>query len=56
MREARYVGNSSSTYRVLVGRPSGRHRIILKQALMKRDGKTWIGLLWLRIGTGGRIF
>jgi hypothetical protein len=27
--------------------------IILKWIFNKLDGETWIGLLWLRIGTGG---
>jgi hypothetical protein len=28
-------------------------RIILKYILKKWDGKTWTGLIWLRIRTGG---
>jgi hypothetical protein len=26
--------------------------IILKWSFKKNDGKTWTGLIWLRIGTG----
>jgi hypothetical protein len=28
-------------------------RIILKYVFKKWDGDAWIGLIWLRIGTGG---
>jgi hypothetical protein len=30
-------------------------RIILKLIFKKWDRETWTGLIWLRIGTGGRI-
>jgi hypothetical protein len=55
-------GNSRHAYRVLVGNPEerrelGKHRrrweIILKLMFKKWDG-IWIGLIWLRIGTGFR--
>jgi hypothetical protein len=31
-------------------------RIILKWSFKKRDGEAWTGLMWLRIGAGGRCF
>jgi hypothetical protein len=31
-------------------------RIILKYIFQKWDGEAWTGLLWLRIGTGGRFY
>jgi hypothetical protein len=31
-------------------------RIILKCIFKKWDGRAWTGLIWLRIGTGGRLF
>jgi hypothetical protein len=30
-------------------------RIILKLIFKKWDGRAWIGLIWLRIGTGGGL-
>jgi hypothetical protein len=30
-------------------------RIILKRIFKKWDGGAWIGLIWLRIGTGGGL-
>jgi hypothetical protein len=30
-------------------------RIILKWIFKKWDGGAWTGLIWLRIGTGGRL-
>ena len=36
-------------------RPLGRPgRIILRWIFRKWDGEAWTGLIWLRIGTGGR--
>jgi hypothetical protein len=53
------MGEKGGAYRILVGRPEGRHhlrdpgvdgRIILKLFFKKWDG-AWTGLSWLRIGT-----
>jgi hypothetical protein len=67
MRWAGYVarmGEGRGAYRVLVGRPEGRRPLgrprrrwedNIKMALKKWDGRAWIGLIWLRIGTGGRL-
>jgi hypothetical protein len=30
-------------------------RIILKWIFKKWDGGSWTGMIWLRIGTGGRL-
>jgi len=54
-------GKEIYTYRVLVelpegSKPLGRHRgennIKLK---LQQDGRTYAGLIWLRIGTGGEL-
>jgi len=50
-------------YRVLVGKPEGQNhledlgvdRIILKWAFKKWDRDAWTRLIWLRIGTSGRL-
>jgi hypothetical protein len=44
-------------YRVLVGKPEGkkplgRPRIVIRWIFRKWDGGAWIGMIWLRIGTG----
>jgi hypothetical protein len=36
-----------------LGEPGVDGRIILKLIFRKWDGKTWTGLIWLRMGTGG---
>jgi len=55
---------NGNTYRVWVGKPEDRGHleglgieeiIILKWMLKKRDGKAWAELLWLSIGTSGRL-
>jgi hypothetical protein len=57
-REKRY------TYGVLVGKPEGKNRledkdtdgkIILNWIFKKEDGRTYAGIIWLRIGTGGEL-
>jgi hypothetical protein len=44
-------GEGRGAYRVLVGRPKGRNH--LEDLVI--DGRAWTGLIWLRIGTGGRL-
>jgi hypothetical protein len=67
LRWARHVtrmGESSGTYRGLVGKREGRGqlensdvegRIILKWIFERLDGGVWTGSVWLRIGTGGGL-
>jgi len=51
-------------YTVLVGKPEGkrhigrpwrRWKIILERIMKNSVGRTWTGLIWLRIGTSGVI-
>jgi hypothetical protein len=51
-------------YRILVGRPEERSHlevlgvdgiILLKSILQEWGAGTWSGLIWLRIGTSGRL-
>jgi len=59
------IGESRSTYRILLGRPEGKillgnlgadRRIILKWIFKKLDWEASTGFIWLRIGTGsGRL-
>jgi hypothetical protein len=59
MREMR------NAYRILVGKPEGkrplarpwrRWKVILKWIRGKQGGKVWTGIIWLRIGTSGRLW
>jgi len=34
-----------------VGNRSVRDHDVIEMSLMKLDGKTWTGLIWLRVGT-----
>jgi hypothetical protein len=54
----------SSAYRILLGKPEERdhwedHEVggwtIVKWSLERYDVKVWIGLMWLRIRTSGRL-
>jgi hypothetical protein len=58
------MGEVRDAYRILVGdMREGDHledpgidgKIILKCIFGKWDGRVWTGLIWLRIGTGGRL-
>ena len=57
-------GERRGTYKVLVGKPEETDhledvgvdgKIILKSILKKSFARAWIGLVWLRIGTGGGL-
>jgi hypothetical protein len=53
-------GETRNSYRILVGtregkRPLGRSRHRWEDNI-KMDGVVWTGLIWLRIGTSGRLF
>jgi hypothetical protein len=54
------VGDRKVAYRVLVGRtdgkrPLGRSRRHWEDNIKIDYGEAWTGLLWFRIGTGGRL-
>jgi hypothetical protein len=58
------MGERRGAYRALVGKPEGRRplerpgvdgRIILKWIFERLGVGTQTGLIWLRIGTGGRL-
>jgi hypothetical protein len=57
-------GSETSTHVIFVAkpegkRPLGRHKYkledVLKWILERDDGLVWTGLIWLRIGTSGRL-
>jgi hypothetical protein len=57
-------GEKWNAYRLLVGNPEGKRPlerprrrwvVILGWILERWDGVMWIGLGWLRIGTGGEL-
>jgi hypothetical protein len=53
------MGEKRNAYRILVGntagrRPLGRPRHRWVDSI-KLDGTVWIGLMWPRIGTSGRL-
>jgi hypothetical protein len=58
------MGDRRGAYMGLVGRPEGERdhlqdqavdgRIILKWIVKKWNDEAWTGLIWLRVGTGGR--
>jgi hypothetical protein len=59
------MGGRGDAYRILVGeveekrpleRPRRRWEDNIKMVLQNRDGEAWTGLMWLRIGTGGRRY
>jgi hypothetical protein len=58
------VGEKKNAYGLLVGKPEGKGQledqdvngcITIGLALERWDGMEWIGLVWLRIGTGGEL-
>jgi hypothetical protein len=58
------MGEMRNSYRILVEKPEGKYeaedmgvggRIILEWVLEEWGGKMWSGLIWLKIGTGGRL-
>ena len=57
------MGDMRGAYRVLLGKPEGKRALgryrrrwedNIKMDLREWDGGPWTGLIWLRIGTGGR--
>jgi hypothetical protein len=59
------MGVKKNAYRLLVGKQEGKRQlgrpslcvsIILGWILERWDGVMWAGLIWLRIGRGGKLF
>ena len=59
-----YIGHKRNACRILVGKGEGKKplgrsgvggRMILKWILKEYFGRVWIGFIWLRIGTSGRM-
>jgi len=53
-----------NTYEVLVGKPEGKRTLVrprhrwqddIRVDLQEIGGGAWIGLIWLRIGTNGKL-
>jgi hypothetical protein len=58
------MGEMRNAYKILVGNLKGRdysedlgvdRKILLQWILGKQGGKVWTGLIWLRVGTSGRL-
>jgi hypothetical protein len=60
------MGAKRNAYRILVGKPEGktplgrtRRRWVdnnkMELTLEKQDGMVWVGLIWLKIETSGRL-
>jgi hypothetical protein len=53
------MGEKWNAYGILAGRPGEDKEVggwtILKWILERQDGMVWSGLVWLRIGTSGRL-
>ena len=59
-----HMGERRDEYRVLVGKPEGKRPLgrpryrwedNIKMDLQEVGWGTWTGMIWLRIGTGGRL-
>jgi hypothetical protein len=55
------IGEKRNAYRILVGKSEGKkpmgtpRRRWVYNIKIDRMGMAWIGLIWLRIGTSGRL-
>jgi hypothetical protein len=55
------IGENRNAYRILVGKPEGKRplrrprRRWMDNIKMDLREMVWIGLIWLRIGTGGGL-
>jgi hypothetical protein len=59
------IGNMKNAYKILIGKPEQKRpaedlgiegKVTLQLILGKQGGKMWTGIIWLRIGTSGRLF